>query len=216
MFYLLASDSAGIQSFHYGTAYRDSAPLAPVVFSAFAMAYNAPAGVADFGSIDTTTSSVTVRVSLAKLNALLPPGHTPIGEGVWLSGLRGAATAANRGPRDNTRGGLYNFRVHFGGTTAVGPHDRGVAMNVSAWPNPCREESAISWGVPSRTQVSLAIYDLQGKRVRQLVNGVADPGQYLARWDGHQERGELASPGVYFARLDAGERHVVSKLVMLK
>jgi hypothetical protein len=216
MFYLLAADSASLQTFSYGTAYRDSNPLAPVVYTAYAMAYNPPSGAADFGTFDTTTSTVTVKVALSKLNALLPAGHAPIADGSWLVGLRGSASGSDRGPRDNTRGGLYNFRVRFSGPAGVDPQARAGVMSVSAWPNPCREEAALRYSVPARSQVSLAIYDLQGQRVRTLVSGVADAGQYLARWDGRAQGGEAASPGVYFARLDSGHRHVVSKLVMLK
>src|SRR5262249_32032988 len=40
MFFLLASDSSGTPHFTYGTGYRDSTPLVPVVSAAYAMAYN--------------------------------------------------------------------------------------------------------------------------------------------------------------------------------
>src|SRR5207248_6913903 len=100
--------------FSYGTAYRDSTPLAPVVFAAYAMAYNY-VGAADSGYVDTTTGTVTVKVAVSRINALLPPGHPPIAQGSWLSGLRGAAGATGRGPRDNTRGGTHNFYVSFNG-----------------------------------------------------------------------------------------------------
>jgi hypothetical protein len=72
MFYMLASDSNGVQKFTYGTAYRDSEPLLPI--GAYAMAYNPAAGAADSGAIDFTTGTVSIKVSLAKLNALIPAG----------------------------------------------------------------------------------------------------------------------------------------------
>lgn len=215
MFYLLATDSAGVTAFRYGTAYRDSSPLVPVVSAAYAMAYNPAAGLADSGIVDTTTSSVTVKVSIAKLNALLPAGHAPIAAGAWLVGLRGAAGTLGSGPRDNTRGGLYNYRVHFGGPAGVDPQSRTGVMAVAAWPNPCREECALRYTVPQRAEVSLAIYDLQGKVVRALSTGVTDAGTYLARWDGRSAHGAPAAPGVYFARLRVQDRERITKVVVI-
>src|SRR5439155_8162567 len=119
MFYLLATDSSGTPKFSYGTAYRDSNPLAPVVFAAYAMAYNPPAGLADSGAVDTVTGTVSIKVALAKINALIPAGHALIGQGTWLSGLRGSVTSTGNGPRDNARGGLQNFYVNFTGPLSV-------------------------------------------------------------------------------------------------
>lgn len=65
-------------------------------------------GTADSGAIDAAAGTITVKVSLAKLNAALPSDHTPLGPGSVLAGLRGSAfigVRGNNGRSDSTRGG---------------------------------------------------------------------------------------------------------------
>ena len=50
--------------------------------------------------------------------------------------------------------------------------------------------------------VEVLIYDLQGRRVRRLVEQRAlSTGSYGIAWDGRDEQGDIAPPGVYLARL---------------
>lgn len=57
--------------------------------------------------------------------------------------------------------------------------------------------------------VSFAIFDLQGRRVRQGYAGVDLAGQYRRIWDGRDEQRKIVAPGVYLYRIqvqaDAGE-----------
>jgi flagellar hook capping protein FlgD len=217
MFYMLCTDtSASGPVFSYGTAYRDSNPLAPVVFTAYAMAYNAAAGVADSGAIDTTTGTVTIKVAVSKLNALLPAGHAPIAQGSWLTGLRGNAGAVGRGPRDDTRGGLRNFLVNFSGPLAVGgpPAPR---FAVSAAPNPARGGNEIHYALPAADRVTLGIFDVQGRLVRALTPGrIEAAGPHVLRWDGRTSAGAPAPDGMYFARLRSGGREIAARFVMMR
>lgn len=216
MFYLLCTDtSAAGPVFSYGTAYRDSNPLAPVVFTAYAMAYNPAAGVADSGAIDTTTGTVSIKVAVSKLNALLPPGHAPIVQGSWLTGLRGNAGAVGRGPRDDTRGGLRNFLVNFSGPLDAGGPSR-LELAVSAWPNPAHGEGDIRYALPASAPVRLGIFDVQGRLVRSLVAGRSEPGTHVIHWDGRTAAGDAAPNGVYFARLAAAKREVVTRFAFLR
>jgi hypothetical protein len=215
MFYVLAADTAGVPSFSFGTAYRDSTPLSPAS-TAYAMAYNA-VGVADSGSIDTTTSTVTVKVALAKINALLPPSEAAIGQGSWLSGLRGSAGAIGAGPRDNTRGGRFNFFVNFAGTTAVGPGGPPAILALSASPNPSRAVTTLLYSMPRSGQARLAIYDVRGRLVNVLRSGRFDAGPGTMRWDGHTAGGSPAAEGVYFAAIETGSgARQVSRFVRLR
>ena len=215
MFFLMASDTSGMPHFTYGTAYRDSNPLVPVVFAAYAMGYNF-VGVADSGSIDTTTSTITVKVALSKINALIPPGHAPIIQGSWLAGLRGTASSTGNGPRDNTRGGRFNFYVSFSGPAGVGSGAPSSALAIGTAPNPSAGAREIHWAVPVESAVALEIFDLQGRRVRSLVRGRATAGPHSTRWDGRDATGAAVAGGVYFARLESAGRTTVSRMVVLK
>ena len=98
-----ATDATGALSFVYGTAARRHF----VAGGGGGFDYT-DRGAADTGSFDSGADTITIKVSLAKLNAALPAGHTPIGSGSVLSGLRGSAFNAvqgNSARSDNTRGG---------------------------------------------------------------------------------------------------------------
>jgi hypothetical protein len=73
-----------------------------------------------------------------------------------------------------------------------------------AFPNPFAGSTSFAMSLPRAGQVTLAIYDAAGRRVRTLASGEAFEGGLLARgWDGRREDGAPAPPGYYMARLDA-------------
>jgi len=49
--------------------------------------------------------------------------------------------------------------------------------------------------------VRMALFDIMGRRVRQLVDHEQEPGSYRVVWDGKSVSGKIASPGAYFAGL---------------
>ena len=74
----------------------------------------------------------------------------------------------------------------------------------------------ISFDVGSAGPVSLRVYDVTGRAVATLAEGVLQPGRYNARWDGKNGSGRPATPGTYFLRLSKGRDVVVEKIVLLK
>lgn len=213
MFFVQASDSSGIPSFSYGTAYRDSTPLVPVI-GAYAMAYHT-IGAADSGLVDTTTSTVTVKVSLAKINALLPPGHPPLAAGRWLCGLRGSAATLGAGPKDNTRGGRFNFLIQYSGYVGVDPGAGPAKLSLSASPNPAPRGCTVRYTLPQRSSVSLDLFDVSGRYVRTLQSGPLDAGPHEAFWDGSGRGGAHVAPGVYFARLALADGKAINSRIVV-
>jgi len=69
--------------------------------------------------------------------------------------------------------------------------------------------------------VTVTIYDVQGKRIRQLQLGLVTAERYVtagqaAYWDGKTETGEVVASGTYFYRLRAGDYTETRKMVILK
>jgi hypothetical protein len=64
--------------------------------------------------------------------------------------------------------------------------------------------------------VELRVYDVGGRRVRTLVDGVLAPDHYELEWDGRDDRGRAIAPGVYLYRLTAGDRSLAHRLVKLR
>jgi len=75
-------------------------------------------------------------------------------------------------------------------------------------PNPFNPVTTIRFELPVPMHVGLAVYNLAGRRVRTLLDGPTDAGEYAVGWDGRNERGEGVASGVYFYRLEVnGESH---------
>ena len=69
--------------------------------------------------------------------------------------------------------------------------------------------------------MTVGIYDLRGKRIRQLQLGLVTTGRYVtadqaAYWDGKTETGQVVSSGTYFYQLQAGDYTETRKMVILK
>jgi FlgD Ig-like domain/IPT/TIG domain/Beta-propeller repeat len=83
-------------------------------------------------------------------------------------------------------------------------------------PNPFFGGTTIQYALTEPTQVHLAIYDIAGRRVRTLVNGVQGAVESRVTWDGRGENGVRVSAGVYFYRLEAGATVLTRRMSVLK
>jgi hypothetical protein len=73
----------------------------------------------------------------------------------------------------------------------------------SPYPSPFRTAAIIRFALPQPSRVSLIVYDLQGRRVRQLMGGnhQLQPERYRVVWDGRDEGGGAVASGTYVVRL---------------
>lgn len=62
----------------------------------------------------------------------------------------------------------------------------------------------------------LRVYDVNGAVVRTLVDDEQPAGAYALRWNGRDDEGRPAGPGVYFDRITAGGFSDVRKLTLVK
>lgn len=82
------------------------------------------------------------------------------------------------------------------------------------YPNPMRLCGDISFVLARAGNMDLAIFDVQGRRLRTIMRGWHDAGPGFAFWDGRREDGAYVNNGVYFVRLRApGESRVYSRRV---
>ncbi len=82
---------------------------------------------------------------------------------------------------------------------------------MSAYPNPFNSQTTITYELPERGHLRLAVFDITGKEVISLVNGVQEAGSHFAHW----APSNLAS-GVYLARLTVNQQSIVRKVVYFK
>jgi DNA-binding transcriptional regulator YhcF (GntR family) len=89
-------------------------------------------------------------------------------------------------------------------------------LSVKSYPNPFNPETNIQYHINSASQVSLHIFDVQGKMIRSLRNEYQQSGTYTVRWDGLDDNGKQVPSGIYFLRINAGEETLNHRLVMMK
>jgi hypothetical protein len=84
-------------------------------------------------------------------------------------------------------------------------------------PNPVRSgATSIQFGLPSRSNVSLKLYDAAGRLVRTLFDGERDAGTFSVDWNGLDDRGHEVANGVYFYMLSTDEASAVRKLSLVR
>jgi hypothetical protein len=81
----------------------------------------------------------------------------------------------------------------------------GLEVRMETVPNPFHHTTAICYELRAPARVSLAIYDVTGRLVRRIYDGLAqDAGPHQAVWDGTDDRGCPVGSGVYACRLRTG------------
>ena len=84
-------------------------------------------------------------------------------------------------------------------------------------PNPFNPMTTITFDLARDAHVSLRIYDVAGRLVRDLTNTVMTAGfKKQLLWDGLNNEHKRVSSGVYFYRLEAGEVSATRKMVVMK
>lgn len=83
-------------------------------------------------------------------------------------------------------------------------------------PNPSKGRVTIQYGVSDEREMSLAVYDLSGRLVKNLARGKPGPGNYTITWTGESETGTRVPQGLYILRYEAGDFKKAEKLLMVK
>lgn len=76
------------------------------------------------------------------------------------------------------------------------------------YPNPFNRGTVIRFAIPAslvKSTARLAIYNLRGELVRELVNRQLPAGNHVARWDGRNDVGIEVASGIYFCRLQVAD-----------
>ncbi len=84
------------------------------------------------------------------------------------------------------------------------------------FPNPFTHATTIAYSVKTESMVEIAVFNVEGRRVRTLVSENAPPGRYFTAWDGKTDTGGEASPGVYFCRMTVADYREAKKMLFLR
>ncbi len=84
------------------------------------------------------------------------------------------------------------------------------------YPNPFNGGTWIRYYLPRGQRVSLTVYDVQGRRIRTLVDDRQPAGWHQVRWSGNNQQGVPVSSGIYFYELKTGEYRLVRKMMFVQ
>jgi len=84
------------------------------------------------------------------------------------------------------------------------------------YPNPFNPSTSIEYSVPTKSHVTLTIYNILGQRVSRLVDETKSAGTYTAVWNGTDDADEPVASGIYFYRLTNDDNTSSRKMILLK
>jgi len=167
-------------------------------------------------AVTTCGKGLTVAQVLEEVEGFLTPakrgGEDPLEQLVicLISINDGSGLQETCDPED-----LGEAGVGGGGGTTPGGFNSNLERRLSLSPNPFARETVVSFAIPSDGMVEIAIYDVAGRRVRQLVQASHAAGTYRVQWDGRNDRGAQMPRGVYYVRgLIAGQQRTARVLYL--
>ncbi len=84
-------------------------------------------------------------------------------------------------------------------------------FTISNYPNPFNPRIAIELKMPEAHEVSLRVYDVAGREVAQLMNGMQEAGTHIVFFEGSNY-----ASGLYLYRIEVGSKIKVGKFLLVK
>lgn len=83
-------------------------------------------------------------------------------------------------------------------------------------PNPSHEASDISFTLAAGARVQVAVHDVSGRRLLDVLDTSLAAGEHTLRWDGRDARGQLVPAGTYFVVVRADGRVSARSVVFVR
>jgi|GEM_PF-1671915 len=102
--------------------------------------------------------------------------------------------------------------VEIGRPTFV-PKEFALFQNI---PNPFNATTRIDFNLPEASEVTLAVYDVLGRRVATLVHRYLEAGAHHIAWNARDDYGTEVASGIYFYRITTAAHQASRKMILLK
>jgi hypothetical protein len=89
-------------------------------------------------------------------------------------------------------------------------------LELTLRPNPLRTSTVVSLALPASGDVSVEVYDVQGRKIATVMQGSMSAGNHTATWGGTDDSGSHVGTGIYFCRVTVnGQVSIMAKLIKL-
>lgn len=116
--------------------------------------------------------------------------------------------------------GMRIMVAEWNGPSAVDPSAGDVPRTrlrlEAPWPNPINPATEVRFHLAAGGPVTVAIFDLAGRRVRTLVQASLEAGPHVVPWTGRHDDGRSAASGVYLVRVTAGGEQASAKVTVVR
>jgi hypothetical protein len=106
---------------------------------------------------------------------------------------------------------LITLQTPTGSKEPIAVNEGGLFL--TSYPNPSDDLTMLQYYLQNTSEISLGIYDLQGKLVKQLLTESATKGEHYASWDGTNTAGAKVPAGVYISQLQVNGKTVTNKII---
>ena len=121
---------------------------------------------------------------------------------------------------DQGDSGTYRLVISTSNPATEAPQIEGTPSTFALstpLPNPFTRETSIRFDVPANGgRTTVAVYDLQGRKISTLSEGERPAGRHVLTWNGNDTAGVKAAAGIYFIRLETATFEETKKITLLR
>jgi hypothetical protein len=87
---------------------------------------------------------------------------------------------------------------------------------VGNYPNPFNPSTTIKFILPNSQQVNISVYDVLGRKIKNLISTILNAGTNEIRWDGKNDYSVSVTSGMYIYKIQTREGTITGKMMLLK
>jgi M6 family metalloprotease-like protein len=124
----------------------------------------------------------------------------------------------------------YTIRAVYTNPNGISPHSNSVSITVNSiditpvnktalngnYPNPFNPSTSISFSLKNNSKVKIAIYNVKGELVKELLDKNMQAGKHSIVWDGKNTNHKTVSAGIYLLRMISNDYQSTRKMIMIK
>jgi hypothetical protein len=123
-------------------------------------------------------------------------------------------------------GETYRYKLESVSNNGLRVDEKTIEVNIplpdqyvlfNNYPNPFNPTTNIKFQLPEAQPVKMVIYDMNGSRIKTLLNNqVYHAGEHVVSWDASDQGGNRVASGIYLYRFQAGSYHKTGKMILVK